>query len=488
MLVFLFSAALVGQSPSIPETSWKAGFSRVDITPTEPVWMAGYASRTKPAEGKASELFARGMALADPQGARGLILALDLVGVDATTSARWCDRIMSEHGLPRKAIVLACSHTHCGPVVGSTLRDMYPVREQDIAPINRYEKLLEEKVLEAARGALAHLAPVSLTWHDGTCSFAVNRRNNPETSVEKLKAEGALKGPVDHTVPVLVARDPQGKPKGVLFGYACHATTMSFQQWYGDWPGEACANLEQGIRTKRGDNDGVAVFLAGCGADQNPLPRRRLELAQGYGKQLADSVRHAGTSPGKEVRGNLGMAFLATDLPLEAPPGRDKLLEQRESQDKALAARARRLLALVEAGGDLPTRYPAPLQAWAIGDSKGVVFLPGEVVVDYALRLPRELEERNWWVASYANDVMAYIPSKRVRQEGGYEGATSMVYYGLPAPWREEVEETLVAGVRQVAEMALEKAPDNQAQTIDGYELKSKRRHFLKWLQGKRRD
>jgi hypothetical protein len=75
--------------------------------------------------------------------------------------------------------------------------------------------------------------------------------------------------------------------------------------------------------------------------------------------------------------------------------------------------------------------------------------------VDYALRLPKELPDRTWWAGSYANDVMACIPSRRVRKEGGYEGEKAMVYYGLPAPWREEVEEVLVGGVKRVAATAL---------------------------------
>jgi len=76
------------------------------------------------------------------------------------------------------------------------------------------------------------------------------------------------------------------------------------------------------------------------------------------------------------------------------------------------------------------------------------VFLGGEVVVDYALRLKRELSPHTTWVAGYANDVMAYIPSRRVLLEGGYEGGGAMVYYGLPSAWTVEVEKQIVARVR----------------------------------------
>ena len=72
------------------------------------------------------------------------------------------------------------------------------------------------------------------------------------------------------------------------------------------------------------------------------------------------------------------------------------------------------------------------------------------MVVDYALRLKRELGPRTW-AMGYANDVMAYIPSKRVLLEGGYEGGGAMVYYGLPTVWSAEVEEKIMAGLlRQV--------------------------------------
>lgn len=481
-MLWMLVEILVSVSPA---DGWSAGASRVTITPNEPVWMAGYASRTQPGQGKASELYARGMALRDSKGNTGLVIALDLVGIDGETAARWAAEIGKEHHLPRKSIVLACSHTHCGPVVGATLRDMYPVTESDRQASDRYQQYLQQRILLAARQAMANLAPANLTWYQGTCDFAVNRRNNAEPEVDKLRTAGALKGPVDHSVPVLAIRDMRGKPKAILFGYACHATTMGFQQWYGDWPGEACAALEKDLREQRGDDTGVAVFVAGCGADQNPLPRRRLELAISYGNRLAESVRAAIAGKGPAVQGDLGIAMDLVDLPLEAPPGRDTLLDQQMSKDRAVSARARRLLGLLDSGQPLPTRYAAPVQAWAVGDSRGVVFLPGEVVVDYALRLPGELAGRQWWIGSYANDVMAYIPSKRVRREGGYEGEKAMVYYGLPAPWREEVEEVLVGAVKQLTAKSLAKeAHESPPYPVAGpleTPLFSKKKHFFRF-------
>jgi hypothetical protein len=79
-----------------------------------------------------------------------------------------------------------------------------------------------------------------------------------------------------------------------------------------------------------------------------------------------------------------------------------------------------------------------------------LVALGGEVVVDYALRLAREYENETLWMAGYSNDVFGYVPSLRVLREGGYEGADAMIYYGRPGPFTEEVEERIVAKVREL--------------------------------------
>ena len=72
----------------------------------------------------------------------------------------------------------------------------------------------------------------------------------------------------------------------------------------------------------------------------------------------------------------------------------------------------------------------------ALGDQILWVALGGEVVIDYDLRLKKELpDESPVWVTGYANDVMAYIPSARVLKEGGYEADSSQIYYGMPGKW-----------------------------------------------------
>ncbi|MEZ6079978.1 MAG: hypothetical protein R3C56_31180 [Pirellulaceae bacterium] len=105
-------------------------------------------------------------------------------------------------------------------------------------------------------------------------------------------------------------------------------------------------------------------------------------------------------------------------------------------------------------------RIRIPSAAWSIGDDLQFVTLGGEVVVDYAIRLKSELTGPATWVAGYSNDVMAYIPSRRVLAEGGYEGGGAMVYYGLPSVWSPEIENDIVVEAhRQVELVSCLKAP-----------------------------
>lgn len=430
--------------------AWRAGLAKVTITPEKLMWMSGYGARTKPAEGKLTELWAKALVVEDAAGQRGVLVTLDLVGIDREVSLKICQQLSDKYKLPRESIILSLSHTHCGPVVGSNLASMYFLDDTQQQLVREYTEYLPRRIDQAVDAALKSLAPARLRWGIGQAGFAVNRRNNKEADVPKLREMGALKGPVDHDVPVLEVRDAKGTVRGLVFGYACHATVLSFQQWCGDYPGFAMIELE---KTYPG---AVAMFFAGCGADQNPLPRRTVTLAQEYGVQLARAVEElVKKGPMKELSAKDGApssrglraVYAEIPLPLAELPTRDKLAEEASSTNKYVASRAKMLLARLQKGEKLAARYPYPVQVWRLGPELVWVTLGGEVVVDYSLRLKKELGPDATWVMGYANDVMAYIPSLRVLKEGGYEGGGSMLYYGLPTVWAPAVEETLVAAV-----------------------------------------
>jgi len=429
---------------------WKVGVARACITPPEFMWMSGYGARTRPAEGKHTDLWAKAIALTDHAGTRHVLVTLDLVGIDRETSRQITTAIAARHDLPREAIVLSTTHTHSGPVVGNNLRPMYALDDAGWALVRRSTARLREVVVEVVDAALADLRPAEIGWTVGRAHFAVNRRTNKEGDVPELRAADRLAGPVDHDVPVLLVREP-GRTgdegvRALVVGYACHATVLDGYEWSGDWPGSAQIELEKRYP------QATALVWAGCGADQNPQPRRALEFAERHGAELAAAVVTAVERRVVPLQGTLAAAF--TEIPLEfsALPSRADLEQAAASSHRFQAARARLLLEAWDRDGGLPTSYPYPVQTWRLGDGPHWVFLSGEVVVDFAVRLKSELGCGRTWVAAYCNDVMAYIASRRVLAEGGYEGATAMVYYGLPAPWAASSEDAIVGAVRaQVA-------------------------------------
>jgi hypothetical protein len=442
MGVALFLATLV-PCPS-PAAGWKAGVAAVVITPAEPMWMSGYASRDHVSEGTLHDLWAKALVLEDPQQQRAVLVTLDLVGVDRQTSRTICDRLREKYQFERPQIALVTSHTHTGPVVGTNLAPMYFLDETQWQRVHDYTETLVDRVVVVVGEAIQNLHAVTLHHGLGEASVAVNRRNNPEAEVPMLREAGQLRGPVDHDLPVLKVTDLNGRLISVVFGYACHATTLGFYQWSGDWPGFAQLEIE------RRHPGSVALFWAGCGADQNPLPRRTVELAEGYGRQIADGVDAVLAGVMTEVQGPLSTAYREIELAFAELPTPEQLQADTKSGDRYVASRARMLLAEWAEKGGIAAVYPYPVQVWRLGEELTFVILGGEVVVDYALRLKNELDETRTWVAGYANDVMAYIPSLRVLREGGYEGATAMVYYGLPAPWAPDVEERIVGAVHEL--------------------------------------
>jgi hypothetical protein len=108
------------------------------------------------------------------------------------------------------------------------------------------------------------------------------------------------------------------------------------------------------------------------------------------------------------------------------------------------------LEARLEKGEAIPSTAPYPVQTWTFGSELAMVFLGGEVVSDYSLRLKRELGGARLWVTAYANDVPFYVASQRMIPEGGYEVDRSMTYYGQPAPLAADTEERIVRAVLEL--------------------------------------
>jgi len=446
----MFASLLLLLPASITAAAgWQAGVAKAVITPERYMWMSGYAARNKPAQGKLTDLWAKSLVLEDAQGTRLVFVTLDLVGLDRDLSLSIRREIERRYGLERGQVALLCSHTHSGPVVGRNLMAMYFLDDQQQRLVDEYAKRLKATIVELVGRAIGQLGPAELSYGLGRATFAVNRRNNRAKDVPALRKAGKLRGPSDHDVPVLAVRKA-GKLYAILFGYACHATVLDGYEWCGDYPGYAQIALE------RSHPGTTALFWAGCGADQNPLPRRKVELARKYGDELAEAVDAVLARPMKPLKGCFAYAYEEIPLAFDTLPTKEQLQRDAKSHNRYVASRAKLLLKQLETAGRLEPTYPYPVQTWRLGSDLLMVILGGEVVVDYALRLKRELSPRTAWIAAYANDVMAYIPSLRVLREGGYEGGGAMVYYGLPTRWSPQVEEHIVGTVHKQVKRLLQ--------------------------------
>lgn len=375
---------------------WKAGAASVVITPQRPMYMAGYAGRKEMAEGTEQELFAKALVIEDFQGQRAAIVTMDLIGVSDELRAAVAGPVAEKYQIEPQSLLMNASHTHCGPAY---TRD----------DAKDYFDWLSGTLVQLVGQAIDRLEEASLSYCYARCGFAMNRRTPTDTGYRNHPNPD---GPVDHTVPVLRVAGADGQLRAVLFGYACHNTTMGFLRWLGDYAGYAQEYLEQ-------DHPGVtALFMTGCGADQNPYPRSRLEYAQRHGRSLATAVEAAleigQTTPRHQrvVRGPLRAALETVALEFTAEDRPD---------------------------------HAYPVQVLRLGNDLAIIALANEVVIDYALRLKRELGRPDGpaiWVAGYSNGYSGYIPSQRVLLEGGYEADSR--------PWKPTLEERIVGKVHEL--------------------------------------
>jgi neutral/alkaline ceramidase-like enzyme len=412
--------------------AWQAGVARVDITPSQPIWMGGYAARTHPSEGIRQHIFAKALALKDDTGAVTVLVTSDLLGFPGEVSGPIFARVQQKFGLSRERIALNSSHTHSAPVVGHMLSPAYPLTDADMNVVEAYTAHLQDQIVELIGKSIHDLAPAELSFEQGFAGVAVNRRR---------VGHREYPGPVEQDVPVLAVLAPDHHLLAIVFGYACHNTVLSDYQINGDWAGYAQASLEKSYP------GAVAMFVQDCGADANPMPRHTVELAVNYGETIAAAVDQVLRAKMRTVEGPLTVAFVSVDLPFQKPPSREEFESRSHAKDALLRRHAALMLRILDRDGKLPDHRSYPIEVWQFGKDLTFIALGGEVVVDYSLRFKHEYGFDKLWVAGYTNDVFAYIPSRRVLAEGGYEGGGAMIAYGQPAPFTPDVEEIVARGV-----------------------------------------
>lgn len=408
------------------------------------MWMGGYAARMHPSTGSAQNLTAKALAIEDDRGARFVFITMDAIGIPRELRRGLAARLAATHRLAPHEFVITASHTHSGPEFrAGRVPDDGAGSEAAAAG---YLERLEATLSSLAGSALASLAPAQLSYARARAGFAMNRRLQRDDG--EFTNFPNPDGPVDHDVPVLRVDDAEGKLRAILFGYACHNTTLTQHSYVycGDYAGYAQEHLQL-------DHPGVvALFMTGCAGDQNPYPRGSLTLAQAHGRSLATAVDAALATTPNPLAGPLRSAYAEIDLRYAPAPSRSEFEKRLKSGQKYVADHAARMLRRMDRDGRLPETYPYPIQVVRFGNDFRLVALGGEAVVDYSLRLKREFGgPASVWVAAYSNDVLGYIPTERVLREGGYEGLHATRLGSLhPGPWAPGLEEQIIAKVHEL--------------------------------------
>src|SRR5262249_38598665 len=150
----LFLLPLLANPCAVADPAFKAGVATKVITPERPMWMAGYASRTKPSEGKIHDLYAKALCLEDSAGKRLVLVTTDLVGIPRYLSEQVSAEASKKFGIKREELMLTASHTHCGPVLRENLIDMYGLSPEEADKVAAYSKKLAGDLVEVIGAAV----------------------------------------------------------------------------------------------------------------------------------------------------------------------------------------------------------------------------------------------------------------------------------------------------------------------------------------------
>lgn len=282
---------------------------------------------------------------------------------------------------------------------------------------------------------MENLRPAVLSSGHGKVDFATNRRliKNKEVihGVDK-------NGITDHDVPVIRISAADGKVMGVIFGYACHNTTIQGDNTLinGDYAGFAQAELEKAYP------GAAAMFMMGCAGDQNPYPRGTIALAQQYGQTLAKEVERVLNGKLKPVPQAVKTAFTQIDLTMQA----GTIDDYQNDMIKGDVYKQRRAGLMLEAynKGWAIDHYTYPIQAIGFGNTFFIAGLAGEPTVGYSLKLKQRYPKKDLFVAGYCSEVTCYIPTEKVLSEGGYEANDNMIYYQMAGPFKPGLEDKIL--------------------------------------------
>lgn len=446
---------------------WQVGLCRADITPREPILLSGYGGRDKPFERIDIPLHAKCMTIEDSHGVLAVLVTLDAECMYPHTAGPLWDRIHREFGLRREQVLINFSHSHAAPFLSLNPETKAYGSTRDTARKTvAHTQYLFDQVISVIETGLADRQPARLYFGVGVAPFVMSRR---EFTAQGVKIGVNARGYADRSVPILRIDDLEGKSRAVVFGCACHNTTLGGNSFVvsGDYAGYA----QQYVEANHADVQ--AMFMIGCGGDANPYPRGTLELARAHGETLGKVVdaclawspksgridRRTGAVPMKPVSSPLATEYECLDLPLRQVLSIEAMKAEAQGNDSWQAYHARKMLELVEQGREVPRAYNCPLAVWQFGDDLTLVAFSGEVVAGYVPLVEKAIGPLGLWVAAYCNVMYGYVPTVQVIEEGGYETRGLEIGVGQFAP---DTEAILLEHVSGLVANARKKVRDSE--------------------------
>jgi neutral ceramidase len=348
------------------------------------------AGRIRPSEQARADLWTRALALEDKAGHRCVLVSTDIHIFTREQHREIVEAVRSRHGLAEPDVMLFATHTHSGPALprGFDPGISWGLNEAEMRKLPTASDRVRDQTLDAIAQALADLQPAKLSFGRGKAAFGVNRRVPKDDGSYDFGSNPA--GVSDPDVPVLLIESTKGVPRAVVFTYACHCTSIrngkeGFYQYHPDYAGVAAMEVERQLPGS------TALYATGCAGDIDPQPQGGVKQAEEHGQSLSAVVLATiNQAKRRQIRGPLRTTYREIALPLAAIPSRQKYVELSTSRISYRQRHARYILAQMDAG-TVPTEVPLPIQIWQFGKDLTLVALSGEVVVDYALRLKREL-------------------------------------------------------------------------------------------------
>ena len=415
----------------------KAGVSKVDITPTENLYMGGYdeSCRMGPSDGNYGNIYIRSLVFDDNIN-RLVFIEADLVSLPRDSYITLRKLVSSETGIPVENIMLGCTHNHAAPTMDKRNSE------------SEWYKQFNNNVLKSVNDAIADLEPVKTGGGTGKSNIAMNRRkrmeetlsyttfdeNNSSQSYGKYKTDNPVKiremegvyrlganpsGPIDENIGIMRIDNLSGQPKAVFVNYACHGTSLGGRnnKISPEWSGHMLEYIEKNIPGVTG------IFAQGAAGDINP---RFVGGLDGNVDNL-EYTAQLGYEIGKEAVA----VFSAIQTGNPVNP-------EIKIVDKNITCP----LKYSEVIKDFKnTTVDIPVTAIRIDDFTWVTF-PGELFHEIGKTVKSATHARYPFLVGYCNGSFGYLPTQQAFSEGGYEPWTSRF-----APVTEKI---FLKGVEQV--------------------------------------